>query len=373
MRNWPLTVRQEAGVPAVPPPVAVRGATRLRVVLAALGDRLGLPMQVLLERLLGVLDAPALCALVELEIPDRIARPRTAAELAAETGSDAAMLDRLLSYLASRGCLRRDRRGRYSANRVTRLLTRDGGWSGWVRLLGSPWTMAAYAQIVGAVRDGTDPIVATHGVDFFSYLAEHPDAAGAFHDAMAAGARLQAVMIGESLELEHVRSVLDVGGGTGALISHLLASHPDLRGAVLDRTEAHAGAIAMFGEAGVAQRAEFVAGDFFASVPPGYDVHVLTAVLHDWSDDDSVRILENCAAALEPGGRIVVVDNELRRGARNSFAQSTDALMLAFTPGGRERTADEFGALWRRAGLRCVKQATLPSLGTCYQLRPGSA
>jgi SAM-dependent methyltransferase len=362
-------VRQEAGVPAVPPAFAVRGATRARVALATLGDRLGLPMQVLLERLLGVLDAPALCALVELDIPDRLDRPRTAVELAAETGSDAAALERLLSYLASRGCLRRDRRGRYSANRVTRLLTRDGGWSGWVRLLGSPWTMASYAQIVGAVRDGTDPIVASHGVDFFAYLAGHPDAAAAFHDAMAAGARLQAVMIGESLELGSARAVLDVGGGTGALLSHLLASHPDLSGAVLDRAEAQAGAIAMFGEAGVSERAEFIAGDFFASVPTGFDVHVLTAVLHDWSDDDAVRILRNCAAALAPGGRIVVVDNELKPGARNSFAQSTDALMLAFTPGGRERTAEEFGVIWQRAGVQCFEQATLPSLGTCYQLR----
>src|SRR5437899_9680536 len=134
-------------------------------------------MQVLLERLLGVLDAPALCALVELDLPDRLARPSTAAELAASAGCDEHALDRLLSYLASRGCLRRDRKGRYSANRVTRLLTRDGGWSGWVRLLGSPWTMASYAQISGAVRDGTDPIVASQGVDFFGYLAEHPEAA----------------------------------------------------------------------------------------------------------------------------------------------------------------------------------------------------
>ncbi|MDQ1480310.1 MAG: hypothetical protein QOI44_1171 [Actinomycetota bacterium] len=368
-RSWPLTVRQEAGVPAVPPAFAVRGATRLRVALAALGDRLGLPMQVLLERLLGVLDAPALCALVELDIPDRLDRPRTAFELAADTGSDAATLERLLSYLASRGCLRRDRRGRYSANRVTRLLTRDGGWSGWVRLIGSPWAMASYSQIVGAVHDGSDPVVASHGVDFFSYLAGHPDAAAAFHDAMAAGARLQAVMIGESLELGSARAVLDVGGGTGALLSHLLASHPALTGAVLDRPEAHAGAIAMFREAGVSERAEFVSGDFFASIPMGYDVHVLTAVLHDWSDDDAVRILRNCAAALAPGGRIVVVDNELKPGARNSFAQSTDALMLAFTPGGRERTAEEFAAIWRRAGVHCFEQATLPSLGTCYQLR----
>jgi predicted O-methyltransferase YrrM len=368
-RSWPLTVRQEAGVPAIPPPFAVRGATRLRVALATWGDRLGLPMQLLLERLLGVLDAPALFALVDLDIPDRLDRPRTAAELAAETGSDPATLDRLLCYLASRGCLRRDRRGRFSANRVTRLLTRDGGWSGWVRLIGSPWAMASYAQIAGAVRDGTDPVVASQGVDFFAYLAGHPAAAAAFHDAMAAGARLQAVMIGASLGLDEARAVLDVGGGTGALVSHLLASYPALKGAVLDLPEAQAGAQATFSEAGVSDRAEFVAGDFFASVPTGYDVHVLTAVLHDWSDDDCVRILGNCAAALGAGGRIVVVDNELQPGARNSFAQSTDALMLAFTPGGRERTAEEFGALWHRAGLRCTERSTLPSLGTCHQLR----
>ena len=369
-RSWPLTPRAVAGVPAVPPPFAARSATRLRVGLAMLADRLGLPMQVLLERLLGVLDAPALCALVELGIPDRLDRPQTAAELAAATGCDAAGLDRLLAYLASRGCLRRDRRGRYSANRVTRLLTRDGGWAGWVRLIGSPWTMASYAQILGAVRDGTDPIVASHGVDFFTYVAAHAEAAEAFHDAMAAGARLLAIMLDGALDLRGARAVLDIGGSTGTLICHLLASHRHLTGAVLELPEARAGATAMFAEAGVADRAEFVAGDFFASVPTGYDVHLFTAVLHDWDDDDCVRILRTSAAALAPGGRIVVVDSELVPGARNAFAQATDALMLAFTPGGRERTAEQFHALWPRAGLRCTSRTTLPSLHTRYELEP---
>jgi SAM-dependent methyltransferase len=176
-------------------------------------------------------------------------------------------------------------------------------------------------------------------------------------------------MISSSLGLHDGQAVLDVGGGTGALISHLLAANPTLKGAVLDLAEAKVGASAMFAEAAVSDRAEFVAGDFFTAVPEGYDVHVLTAVLHDWSDDDCVRILRNCAAALAPGGRIVVVDNELDPGVRNSFAQSTDALMLAFTPGGRERTSREFGALWNRAGVHCIKQVTLPSLGKCFQLQ----
>jgi len=372
-RTWPLTLRAEAGVPVVPPAAAVRATARVRGWLASFTDRLGLPMQVLLERLLGVLDAPALCALVELDLPDRLARPSTAAELAAATGCDQHALDRLLAYLASRGCVRRDRRGRYSANRVTRLLTRDGGWRGWPQMVGSGWTMPAYAHIVDAVRAGRDPMVATHGVDFFAYLAAHPDAADAFHDAMAAGARLQALMIEGSLDWSGVRAVLDVGGSTGPLLAQLLSSHPELRGAVLDLPEARAGALATFAEAGIAERAEFLAGDFFASVPPGYDLHLITAVLHDWSDDDCVRILGNCAAALEPGGRIVVVDSELQPGRRNAFAQATDALMLAYTPGGRERTVDEFAALWQRVGLRCTWQATLPSLLTRYELVPAAA
>jgi len=167
--------------------------------------------------------------------------------------------------------------------------------------------------------------------------------------------------------------VLDVGGSTGPLLAQLLSSHPELRGAVLDLPEARSGALATFAEAGIEARATFVAGDFFSAVPAGFDLHLITAVLHDWSDDDCVRILTNCAAVLEPGGRIVVVDSELHRGERNAFAQATDALMLAYTPGGRERTVDEFAALWRRAGLQCVGQTTLPSLLTRYELRPAAA
>src|SRR5438552_958472 len=129
----------------------------------------------------------------------------------------------------------------------------------------------AYAQVLAAVRDGDDPIAVAHGADFFSYLATHPDAAVAFHDAQAAGARLQAIMCTPALPLEGVRSVLDVGGGTGTLLSHLLATHTELRGAVCDLPEAAAGARAMFAEAGVADRAVFEACNFFSAGPTGYD------------------------------------------------------------------------------------------------------
>ncbi len=368
--TWPLTAREVGGVPAIPPAAAVRVATRVRASIARLHDRMGLPFQVLLERLLGALDGPALCALVELGIPEHLDEPRTAHALAARVDADEDGLERLLAYLASRGCVRRDRRGRYHANRVTKLLTRDGGWDGWARFGGAPWTMAAYAQLGAAARLGTDPVVAAHGVDFFTYLRAHPEAAAAFHDAQAAGARLQAVMCADALPVDGVRSVLDVGGGTGTFLAHLLAADPALTGTVLDQAVAESGARATFAEAGVTGRATFEAGDFFRAVPAGHDLHVLTAIVHDWSDDDCVRILGNCAAALAPGGRICVVETVLEPGRLGSFVQATDALMLALTKGGRERTAERFEALWQHAGLRCVAAPVLPSGGTLFQLQP---
>jgi predicted O-methyltransferase YrrM len=368
--SWPLTPKEVAGVPAVPPAAATRSTGRMRAALGRAHDRMGLPMQVLLERLTGVLDAPALFVFVDLGVPDHLDAARTPSELATRVGADADALGRLLAFLASRGCVKRDRRGRYSANRVTKLLTRGNDWAGWVRFVGAGWTMAAYANLLAAVRDGGDPMIAAHGHDFFAYLSAHPEAATAFHDAMAAGARLQAVMLGSKLQLDNARAVLDVGGGTGSVVAHLLAMHPGLRGGVLDLPEAEAGAHGLFAEAGVAERATFHAGDFFAAVPGGYDRHVLTAIVHDWGDDDCVRILQQCAAALEPGGRICVVETALQPGRSGSFVQTTDMLMLAYTRGGRERTAEEYAELWKRAGLRCVDESALASEATLFELQP---
>ena len=100
-RTWPLTLREEAGVPAVPPALAVRATARLRGLVASFNDRLGLPMQIVMERCLGALDAPALCALVELDIPDQLHRPSTAAELAATVSCDADALDRRVGRRAA--------------------------------------------------------------------------------------------------------------------------------------------------------------------------------------------------------------------------------------------------------------------------------
>ena len=210
-----------------------------------------------------------------------------------------------------------------------------------MRFLGAPWTMQAYAQIVGAVKDGTDPIVASHGVDFFAYLAGHPDAAEAFHDAMAAGARLQALMIEGSLDMTGVRAVLDVGGSTGPLIAQLLSTYPELTGAVLDLAR-RAGRRARDVRRGRDRRSGRVRRRRLLRVGAG---GLRRAPAHRGAPRLERRRrrahpAELRGRAAEPAAASSSSTPSCVPGARNSFAQSTDALMLAFTPGGRERTAD---------------------------------
>lgn len=133
---------------------------------------------------------------------------------------------------------------------------------------------------------------------------------------------------------------------------------------MIDRPEAEASARATFAAAGIGDRA-----DFFAAVPDGHELYVLTAIVHDWSDTDVVRILRRCVEVLPPGRRILVVEQVLDPGYRGSFAQLADILMLACTKGGRERTAAQFADLWKRAELRCTRDTILASLSHVFELQ----
>ncbi len=129
---------------------------------------------------------------------------------------------------------------------------------------------------------------------------------------------------------------------------------------VFDRPHVVAGAEAVLAEAGVGDRVELVSGDFFDSVPAGGDAYVLSMILHDWSDMEAAAILGNVRAAMDPAGRILVIDTVIPDGDTAHFGKLMDIVMLAcFT--GRERTEAEFAALFESAGLRHCETRTTSS------------
>jgi O-methyltransferase domain len=347
--------RAVLGAPVVPPGRLTRCVLRFRRGLGRV-QREAVPGSLrILDGLFGLLDNRVLGLLCELDVPEHLDAPRTTSQLATATGAPQDAMERLLRFSAARGFVGVDRKGRYRANAVTVMLRRDqpGSWRGWVEFASSDWFWAASrrADAPFAARPESGMLAAT-GAEFFEYLERGPRAAGAaFHAAMEAGATMQAVALHHGLDWDGIRRLCDVGGGTGAALRTLTRLRPDLDPLLFDRPEVVAGA---------PDDLPSIGGDFFTSVPGGCDRYVLLAIVHDWDDDDAVRILRAVRDALPEHGEAVVVENVLPDRPRDEFVVASDLLMLVLGPG-RERTRRQFDALFAAAGLELARHVVLPT------------
>ncbi|MCU1430070.1 MAG: hypothetical protein JWL83_4070 [Actinomycetia bacterium] len=321
------------------------------------------PVQII-EGCFGALDHAALVALCRLDVPDRLTNVTPVSDLARDLAADPDALERLLRYAAARGWVRFGRRGAVRPAPVLRFLRRDhpGGWRAWVEFTGGADVTGAMAHIAEAVSAGQDPFVVANGAPFFAWMTANPGRQQAFDAAMAAGGRMHGLVLAETLPWASSAVVCDVGGGDGALLGVLLDRHPHLRGVLFDlpsvvaRAPGHA-------------RLHVAPGDAFVSVPEACDTYLLVSVLHDWSDNDARRLLERVVAAAAPGARIVVVEGERKQVPADDITARTDLLMLALTPGGRERTTGEFAALGAAVGLRHERAVALASGNRAHVFR----
>jgi hypothetical protein len=161
------------------------------------------------------------------------------------------------------------------------------------------------------------------------------------------------------LDTSSTKLAVDVGGASGTLISTLLMKNPALTGAILERPEVVPRAQAAIAERGLASRCDVFEGNFFLSVPDA-DLFLLKHIIHDWDDEQSVLILSNCARALRPSGRVVLVERVLSECDSKSEASLADLNMLVLLPG-RERTKREYADLISRAGLRLDRATDINS------------
>src|SRR5207237_1293063 len=146
-----------------------------------------------------------------------------------------------------------------------------------------------------------------------------------FDAAMASGSRLQAQLLLRRYDFAGLRSVCDVGGGTGTVLAEVLRRHANLQGTLFDLPAVIAKVAGELDD--VADRREVVGGDFFAEVPSGHDLYMLLAIIHDWDDEHAGRILGNVRAAMPSGGRVLVVDSVMPDHDRADFSKQFDVLM----------------------------------------------
>ncbi|MBA2385167.1 MAG: methyltransferase [Actinobacteria bacterium] len=310
----------------------------------------------------------AIAAMARGGVADAVAeRPRTVPELAATTGLDEDAFRRVLRALAALGIFRVDDDGLVSNTPSSEYLRSDvGGSVRWIAqsFAGDHYRVWEYAA--EAFEQGGAVAERALGESYFDWLAHHPAEAEIFNRAMAAGSAVRFEALVERAWSDEL--VVDIGGGTGGLLAALLGRHTGLRGIVVDLPHSAAAAEARLAEAGIADRCTFVSGDFFAEVPAGGDVYVLSQILHDWDDEAATRILRTCRAAAEPSSGLLILDAVLPEGDGAHLAKLLDLHMLVLH-GGRERTEAEWRVLLRAGGFE-LERAEVTGAFPVIEARP---
>jgi hypothetical protein len=305
----------------------------------------------------------AISVAARLGVADAIAAGATTTkEIAQQVGADAPTLYRLLRALSDHGVFAEGSGERFALTPVGESLRSDGAQSlrRWAIWTGARFYRDAWSGLEQAVRTGEPSFARVHGTDLFGYLDAHPDDAAVFDGAMQdiAGNFLAGILA--VYDFSGFSTVVDVGGGTGALLAAILRSAPGARGVLFDAPPVLAAAEPVLQGAGVADRCETVAGDFFREVPPGADLYVLSNIVHDWDDDGALQILGTCLAAMRADSRLLIIELVLPDDARPSMGKLLDLEMLSVTPNGRQRTAAQYVELLARAGLDMT--AVVPAL-----------
>jgi hypothetical protein len=281
----------------------------------------------------------------------------TAPEIAKVESTDPDATRRLLRACASLGLFTSQDGVHFAGTSLLETLRKDSPNSlhGFAVSQAAPGHWQPWGQFPQAVRENSPQTHAVYGSSIFEYFAEHLDEAEAFTSSMTNLGRLGGIEVARVLDTEGVRLAVDVGGASGDLVHSVMLANPKLKGAVLDRPHVVPDAVEAARSKGLGDRFTVVAGDFFEEVPPA-DLYLLKYIMHDWNDEQCVRILSNCRESLAEGGRVAVIEHLIGKTGEPGIAPLMDMNMLVMLPG-RERDVDEFDALFAAAGLRRTKVA----------------
>ena len=341
----------------VPPAGVVRVVERARHYLDRVDQRMAPPHAVMFDLVINAWVAQAVTAAADLGIADALADgPLTVDELASRVNARPDTLQRLLRALIGRGVFRQRPDGRYALNSLADTLRRDAPVSvaGMARWVGSPQHREHWSHLTEAVQTGKAVVPKLRGKPAFEYLSEQPELAAIFNDAMTTTSEIAIAPVVAAYDFTPYSTIVDVGGGHGRLLSAILTAASNSRGILYDLPEVVAGAPDLLQQYGVADRVRIAEGSFFEAVPEGGDAYVLKNVIHDWADEDAIRILRSVRTAANRGAKLLLVELVIPQHDRDFLGKWIDLEMLVAAEA-RERTAAEYGRLFKEAGFELTR------------------
>mgnify|MGYP000165096463 CR=1 FL=1 len=307
----------------------------------------------------------------ELRIADLLIEgPQHVNTLAERTGTKPELLCRLLRALASVGIFRETEDGIFEQTPLSESL-QEGRLRSAAMMFHATWHDAAWAQLTETLRSGTPGFELAHRANAFDWFAAHPDDAKLFNQTNAMQSlRVQSALL-DQVDFSRFEHVIDAGGGLGDLLIRILRRYPSLHGTVAEREDLLPEIKANIARHDLSDRMDAVACDILTAVPPGGDAIMLSHILHDWSDDDCLRILRSCRTALAEQGILMIAEAVIPPGNDFSPAKLLDLEVLVMG-GGKERSEQEFRRLLAQGGFRDIAITSISPELAVIEARPSA-
>lgn len=315
------------------------------------------PQEAMLNLISGFWIARSLYLAAKIGVADLFDdQPKTIAQLAAGTNTDPRSLYRLLRALASIGVFTEVSDQQFALTPLAATLKSDHPASmryavmaqmGYDHSLG--WSNGLHSLKTGEIAFDQ-----AAGMNIWQHFAQHPEDGHIFSQSMSSMGIAIAQAVTASYDFSQFDTIVDVGGAQGSLISTILQANPHLKGILFDLPE-------VIGNIEGDRNLQRIAGNFFESVPTGGDAYVMRWIIHDWNDEKSSIILNNCHRAMPDHGKLLLVESILPPGNEPSPAKLIDMIMLLMT-GGRERTEAEYRSLLRSNGFELTRVIPTPSM-----------
>jgi DNA-binding Lrp family transcriptional regulator len=315
------------------------------------------PEAVLTEIAFGAMMTQALYVAAKLGIADLLKdAPRSAAELARATDTHERSLYRVLRSLAGAGIFRETESKVFANTPLSDAIRSDtpNSMRNGAIFMGEAWHYNVWGNMMHSVRTGETAWKKTHGgAEVFDYFNDFPEHGEIFNRAMTDMSVATAPAVVEAYDFSGIEIIADIAGGHGYLLAQILKANPNLKGVLFDVPSVIQGADGLLKREGVNERVEPISGDFFAEVPAA-DAYIMKHIIHDWDDERSIKILKSIYAAMKTNGKVLIVEAVLPEGNEPHYGKLLDLEMLT-SPGGAERTAEEYRALLAQAGFKLTR------------------
>ena len=313
--------------------------------------------QRLMDMAIGHWAAELVLQAAQMSLADKFAGgPRSAKDLAGEYGMRHRELYRYLRALTGLGILEFAGKDSFRLTDLGAALKTGApgaARSAFIALVGD-MVKPAWKNFDHGLFTGDTGFEKAEGMSLFEYLQKNPGMATFFSETMVGFHGREPPAVAEAYDFSGIGSLVDVGGASGNMLGHVLSRHPHLKGVLYDLPHVVTDAPPLLESFGVADRVSIESGSFFDSVPAGHDAYLLSHIIHDWDDEENATILGNVREAMNPDGKLLIVEMVLPEGNEPHMGKMLDMMML-LVPGGEERTPSEYAELLEPNGFRVTR------------------